>query len=240
MSRSRSRADAAALRDLLERRQVTPDGWPGMDTAGRLRWLVENTAQVLHPRPPVMHFRARARGGLEGPSFVEGPEAERVEAERADLFERLRHEAAAEVAAALAADPPSAEAGREAAALLALLGQAAEARAAGRPRAELVSHVERLLGGLAARLLRPDADLSRRARRLLREGRAAENRRRAGEAAGRDARLAGLVRARLRARPEARNTELAAWLRRGGESSLSLNSLRQLVGRLRRGMAGES
>lgn len=238
-------ARARELRGLLDRLRVTPDGWPAMDAAERLRWLVENTAQVLHPRPPFMRFRSSPAGGLplQGPFLLEGPEGEQVEAERADLFERLRHEAAGEVARQLlAADPLlGEEVRREAGALLVLLDQAAEARGAGRPRTEPVAHVERLLGSLAARLLRPDADRARRARTLLAEGRAAENRRRAGEAARRHAAAVEAIARRLRERPEASDSAIAGWVRRGGGTTLGLSSLRQLVGRVRRGgAAGES
>ena len=234
------KARAAEARERMRRRQVTPDGWDGLDVQERLRWLVENTEQVLVPRPPFMRFRVLPKGELGGPFFYEGEKGERIEAERADFHETLRHDAVREVARLLLAGPFGEEIRREAGALLALLDRAAEAREAERPRTELVSHVERLLGSLSAKLLRPDADRSREARARLREGRLAENRRRSEDAARKHAALVRLIAERLRERPGARDTDIARWLIRDGKTSLKPNSLRQLVAKVRRGPAGES
>jgi excisionase family DNA binding protein len=239
-----SEAEAARARELLEQLQVTPDGWPGMDAAERLRWLVENTAQVLHPRPPTLRFRSRAGEKLRGPFLLEGALAERIEAERAELFERLRHEAAGEVARQLlAADPPPGEeVRREAGALLALLGRAAKARAAGRPRTEPVAHVERLLGSLAARLLRPDAERARRARRCWRRG----GRPRTGAGPRRRPPPRGRGRAHRQAPARAAgasDSAVARWVRRGGgtpwaSARCAGSSPRCAAGRGRRKLTG--
>lgn len=224
---------AARLREIEERRQVKPDNWAELDVLEQLRWLVENTIQVLQPRPRFMRFRTQARGQLEGPFFLDGPAGEQIEAERAELFEQRRHAAIREVAEKLAAEAASAEPRHEAAALVILLDQAAQAREAWKSR-ELISHIERLLGSISAKLLRPDADQSRKLKARLREGSTTENRRRAKEAAQRRASEVKLIEKYLRERPTATNYAIAGWIRQSGGSSLSHSSLRQLVGRVRR------
>lgn len=224
---------AARLRENLEQRQTKPDNWAELDLPEQLRWLVENTIEVLHPRPRFMRFRSSRRRPLEGPFLLEGPGGERIEAERAALFERHRHGAIREVAERLVVEAASAEIRHEAAALVVLLDQTAQAGEAWRSR-ELASHVERLLGSISAKLLRPDANQSRRLKARLREGGEAENRRRAEEAARRRASEIGLIEKHLQGRPGATNCAIAGWIRQGGGSSLSHSSLRQLVGRVRR------
>lgn len=223
---------AARLRKNLEQRQTKPDNWAKLDLLEQLQWLVENTIQVLQPRPRFMRFRSQAKSRLEGPFFLDGPAGERIEAEQAALFERHRHEAIREVAERLAVEAASAEIRHEAAALVVLLDQAAQASETWKSR-ELISHVERLLGSISAKLLRPDANQSRRLKARLREGGKAENRRRAEEAAQRRASETELVEKHLRERPKATNSAIAGWIHQGGSSSLSHSSLRQLVGRVR-------
>jgi hypothetical protein len=47
---------AARLRENQERRQVKPDNWAELDLLEQLRWLVENTIQVLQPSTTVAFY----------------------------------------------------------------------------------------------------------------------------------------------------------------------------------------